>query len=135
MQVRGQAGFTIVELVVTLFVAALLIIAGYNLYGVVIRNAAESRRMSEASVIAYDVLRTKAADVAHLACPADKLEEQTLQPQDLQKVAKLPKGKLKLYCGIPHEYMKQTGGIAVLKAQVAYGDGQEKVEHAVYIAK
>lgn len=136
MRAREQAGFTIVELVVTLFVATLLIIAGYNLYGIVTKNAAEARRMSEASSIAYDILRTRAASTSTLNCPANDMAEQTTDSSDRQKAAKLPDGQLKVYCGIPHDYMQRLGGgLVLLKVQIAYEGSKRKVEHAIYVAK
>ena len=55
---RYIEGFTIVELMVTLFVAALFALSGWQLYSVVTARSAEARQYSEASNIAYSVLRS-----------------------------------------------------------------------------
>lgn len=53
----ARNGFTAVELMVTLFVAVLFILSGYQLYGAVTLRSANSREMSEASNVGYEVLR------------------------------------------------------------------------------
>jgi Tfp pilus assembly protein PilE len=50
-------GFTAVELLVTLFVAAAFLIAGYQLYGLVIKDGGETRAQSRVSNVAYDYLQ------------------------------------------------------------------------------
>lgn len=54
---RADAGFTAVELLVTLFVAAAFLIAGYQLFSVVVRDGGATRSESKASNVAYDYLR------------------------------------------------------------------------------
>lgn len=51
------AGFSAVELLITLFVAAAFIGTGYQLYTIIINNGAEARFRARASNIAYDNLR------------------------------------------------------------------------------
>ena len=50
-------GFTVVELLVTLFVAALFVLSGWQLYTVVTTRSAEAQQESEAGDLAYSVLR------------------------------------------------------------------------------
>ena len=50
-------GFTVVELLVTLFVAALFVLSGWQLYTVVTTRSAEAQQESEAGNLAYSVLR------------------------------------------------------------------------------
>lgn len=54
---RAQSGFTAVELLITLFVAAAFLIAAYQLFNVVIRDGGQARAESRAGNIAYDYLR------------------------------------------------------------------------------
>ena len=53
-----KKGFTVVELMITLFVASLFIISGYQLYQVVVFRGSDARKLSEASTLAYEVLRS-----------------------------------------------------------------------------
>jgi len=57
MNRRKEAGFTAVELLVTLFVAAIFLFAGYQLYSIVINDSAVARNQSQASNIALDNAR------------------------------------------------------------------------------
>lgn len=52
-----QSGFTAIELLITLFVAAGFLIASYQLFNLVIRDAGATRAESRASNVAYDYLR------------------------------------------------------------------------------
>jgi len=52
-----EKGFTAVELLVTLFVAAIFLIAGYQLYTIVTNDSAAARNRSKASNIALDNAR------------------------------------------------------------------------------
>jgi hypothetical protein len=54
---RPDAGFTAVELLITLFVAAAFLIAAYQLFNVVIRDGGQARAESRAGNVAYDYLR------------------------------------------------------------------------------
>ncbi len=66
-----QHGLTTAELVVTLFVAALFIISGYQLFNAVSLHAANAREMAEASNIAYKIIRSDGAqyrDDVTVAC-------------------------------------------------------------------
>lgn len=54
---RQQSGFTAVELLITLFVAAAFLIASYQLFNVVIKDGGNARAESRASNVAYDYMR------------------------------------------------------------------------------
>lgn len=57
MSRASQSGFTAIELLVTLFVAAAFLIAGYQLFSVVVRDGGQTRAESKAGNVAYDYLR------------------------------------------------------------------------------
>lgn len=63
----SNAGFTAVELLVTLFVAAAFLIAGYQLFNVVIKDGGEARAQSRVSNVAYQYVR-QYADAATNPC-------------------------------------------------------------------
>ena len=54
---KSQSGFTAVELLITLFVAAAFLMSGYQLYGMIIRDGGEVRTRSTASNVAYNYLQ------------------------------------------------------------------------------
>ena len=53
----NRDGFTTVELLVTLFIAAMMVISGYQLYSTVSQRGGRTRSMAEASNLAYSKLR------------------------------------------------------------------------------
>lgn len=57
----SQAGFSAVELLISLFIAVAFIGAGYQLYAIIIKDGGEADRRSKANIIAYDNLRTYSA--------------------------------------------------------------------------
>jgi len=59
----GQQGFSAVELLITLFVAAAFLATGYQLYYMAIEGGGEARMRAIASNVAYDKLRFYAAKV------------------------------------------------------------------------
>ncbi len=62
-----QSGFTAVELLVTLFVAAAFLVSGYQLFNVVIQSGGQTRSSSKADNTAYSYLR-KYSDSAINPC-------------------------------------------------------------------
>lgn len=128
-------GFSVVELLVTLFIASMLVLAGYGVYDAVLRNSRDSRLLSEASNIAYSLLREYAAEKT-LSCPRGYYDSQPLQDAEKKRAAKLPQGSIEIKCGVPAEnsYLLDLD-VAVLQATVTYDGGERKVEHAIYIPR
>lgn len=50
-------GFSTVELIITLFVASIFLVAGYQLYSVIIKDGGETRLQAKAGNLAYDYLQ------------------------------------------------------------------------------
>jgi len=67
-QPTKQSGFTAVELLITLFVAAAFLIAAYQLFNLVIKDGGNTRAESRASNIAYDYMRQYAASSTTIPC-------------------------------------------------------------------
>lgn len=65
---QKQSGFTAVELLITLFVAAAFLIASYQLFNLVIKDGGATRSESRAANIAYDYLRKYAASSTTIPC-------------------------------------------------------------------
>ncbi len=61
----SQQGFTAIELLITLFVAAAFLVAGYQLFSVVIKDGGETRAESKAANIAYDYMRQYSTSAAN----------------------------------------------------------------------
>jgi Tfp pilus assembly protein PilE len=67
---RRESGFTAVELLVTLFVAAAFLIAAYQLFNLVVKDGGSTRSESRAANVAYDYLRQYAASSTTIPCTA-----------------------------------------------------------------
>ena len=67
---RQQSGFTAVELLITLFVAAAFLIAAYSLFNLVIKDGGSTRGESRAANVAYDYMRRYAASSTTIPCTA-----------------------------------------------------------------
>jgi len=67
-QPTKQSGFTAVELLITLFVAAAFLIAAYQLFNLVIKDGGNTRAESRASNVAYDYMRQYAASSTTIPC-------------------------------------------------------------------
>lgn len=68
---RLSAGFTAVELLITIFIGASFILIGYQLYTVVIVDGAAVRDRAAANNVAADYVKRKVAGVA--ACPGSPI--------------------------------------------------------------
>jgi len=60
-----QSGFSAIELLITLFIAAAFLATGYQLYSVVIKSGVTARSRSLASNLAYSNLRQYAAEATN----------------------------------------------------------------------
>jgi len=70
MTPRKQSGFTAVELLITLFVAAAFLIAAYQLFNLVVKDGGATRAQSRAANIAYDYLRQYSDSATTIPCTA-----------------------------------------------------------------
>jgi len=52
-----KSGFTAVELLITLFIAAAFLVSGYQLYGLIIKDGGQTRAQAKASNTLYDYLQ------------------------------------------------------------------------------
>ena len=127
-------GLTTVELMVTLFVAALFILSGYQLYNAVNLRAGNSREMSEASNIAYRILREQAiydnsfTKDTSSTCPSSS----TLSPTPTLPLNTLPNPVVSVYrC-----YVDTNSDLQRVTVQIEYGNDtpKRKVIHATYVS-
>lgn len=81
-----QKGFTAVELLITLFVASFFLIAGYQLFGVIINDSGDARAKAKASNVAYDYLRRYANSATSPCVAATPLSNSSITVESLQNV-------------------------------------------------
>jgi prepilin-type N-terminal cleavage/methylation domain-containing protein len=86
-KLQRQSGFTAVELLVTLFVAAAFLIAAYQLFNLVVKDGGATRSESRAANVAYDYLRQYAASSTTIPCtPSSPLNDAPLSIDGLTSV-------------------------------------------------
>jgi Tfp pilus assembly protein PilE len=77
-QIGNYSGFTAVELLITLFVAAAFLMAGYQLYAAVIKVGGKTRAQSRVSNAAYDYLQRYKSTVVNPCVASTPLSNQPI---------------------------------------------------------
>jgi len=121
---KTHKGFTTVELLVTLFIAALFLAAGYQLYVYVMRNDASVRSQSIASDVAYQYLNQYAAQAAGGPCAAST----PLSAAPIT-VSSLVNTSITVTISCPNTNVTAVSRVDVV---LAYNQPQQKVEYSTY---
>lgn len=123
---KQLTGFTTVELMVTLFVAVLFILTGYQLYGAINLNTNNTRAMAEASNIAYDVLRNEGSvyQSTTALCTSPAIDTSVTRDSKIQNMS-IEVAR----CSPP----LSISNITIVTVTVKYGDPQKEVKHATYV--
>ena len=69
-----QGGFSAVELLITLFVAAGFLVAAYQLYNVILSDGGATHQRASIANVAYDYLRQYEANAPHICAANTPLE-------------------------------------------------------------
>mgnify|MGYP000721060631 CR=1 FL=1 len=120
---RPQSGFTAVELLITLFVAAAFLIAGYQLFNVVIRDGGAARAESRAGNVAYDYLRRYAGTTTNPCTPSTPLSNYGVSVSGLTNVS------VTIAITCPYS---ATNTLSEIEATITYNDPQETVKYTTY---
>jgi len=119
-----QSGFTAVELLITLFVAAAFLIASYQLFNLVIKDGGATRSESRAANIAYDYLRKYAASSTTIPCtPSTPLANAPISVDGLTT----PVISITVSC-LPDA----IASISKVEATVNYNNPVQTVKYAIY---
>ena len=114
---KHAGGFTVVELMITLIIAGIFIMSGYQLYGAVLARNTEARRTSEAASIGYSILRERGLyKTVSEVCGSGAVKTEHVTPRV--------------------EYCKVPNSVAVIRVAViiTYGTPAQEVVHATYIS-
>ena len=124
-------GFTTVELLVTLFVAAMFLAAGYMFYNAILLRSSEARWQSQADNIAYDYLRRYEA-LASVPCVANTPVNQEALTGDAASGLANPRVTVQVTCPI-----SSLNRISKITVTVNYGQGgaPSYVRHEVYASE
>ena len=122
----NSAGFTIVELMISLFVAAAFIATGYQLYSVIISANKDARTQSLASNIARESMQKSQLSVNSPCIAVAPVTPAPTVPAGT--LLKNPTIAVSITC--PYG---TSSNISKVSASVSYGDTpQQKVTHTIY---
>jgi len=120
----NESGFTAVELLATLFVAAAFLIAGYQLFSYTIQDGGKTRSESRASNTAYDYLRKYTASSTTVPCtPSTPLNNASITVDALVNTTMTvtitcPSGAI--------------SGLSKVEAAISYNVPAETIKYAAY---
>lgn len=121
-----QSGFTAVELLVTLFVAAAFLVAGYQLYNVVIKDGGQTRAQSRASNVAYDYMRRYSASASTPCSSSTPLSGSPITVAGL--------GATTITVALTCPYASLTT-ITKITVTVLYNNPQQSVVYSTYVKR
>lgn len=124
-------GFTAVELLITLFVAAIFLSAGYILYNVVVTRSSEARHQIEADSIATDYLQRYRSLVGAACVASTPLPSTAITGSDAASLASA-RVTVSITCPIP-----ALPSISKIIVKVDYKEGgtNESVQHEAYASR
>lgn len=122
MKLKLQDGFSAVELLITLFIASIFLIAGYQIWVFVQLSGSASIQFAKASDLAYDYMRRYTINT-----PVCTSSAPTINPQPTVD------GLHNVNLTIAYSCPPNTANITKVTATVTYGPNPQKsVVHAVY---
>jgi len=121
---KHQSGFTAVELLITLFIAAAFLMSGYQLYSMIIRDGGETRARAKASNIAYEYLQKYKTNAASPCSP------QTIA--DVYQATNDTLSDVTISASITCPYF-ETPSLSKISVTVKYNKPVEEVTNATYI--
>jgi prepilin-type N-terminal cleavage/methylation domain-containing protein len=124
--ISKESGFTAVELLITLFVAAAFLVAGYQLYNVVLKDGGQTRAQSRASNVAYDYMRRYSASATTPCTSSDPLSEAPITVAGL--------GSTTVTVALDCPYASVTT-ITKVTVTVLYNNPQQSVVYSTYVKR
>lgn len=121
---KSEQGFTAVELLVTLFVAAAFLIAGYQLFSLVIRDGGQTRSESRAGNVAYDHLRRYTSSATNPCTPQTPLTNSPVTVTGLVSTSV----SVVIECPI-----STTPSLSKVTATVTYNSPAQSVSYSTYV--
>lgn len=122
-KISDQSGLTTVELLVTLFIAAIFLVAGYQLYTIVVKDSGETRAQANASNVAYDYLQRYKSTATNPCVVQTPMSDQPITVLNLSNVT--------VTVAITCPY-SSTNSISKITTTVKYNVPQQVVTNATY---
>lgn len=133
-------GFSAVELLITLFIAAAFLICGYQLYDLIIKDSGETRTQARASNLAYDYLQQYKLKAEN---PCNESIAGLPNDQEVPDVDKLSNVRLTVAITCPYDNVPAgetptpVTTLSKVSVTITYGTGinAKTVNTATYVTK
>jgi len=120
---KSQSGFTAVELLITLFVAAAFLTVGYELYSVVMNDGGEAKSKSIASNISYNYAESYKTSATNPCTAQSPLTNSAITVDNLADVS------VSVVISCPYQ---QTPSVSKIVVTVKYNSPQQTVSSATF---
>lgn len=126
--IKNNAGFSAVELLITLFVAALFLAAGYQLYNFIITDSGNTRAESSVSNVAYNYLRQYITSATNPCSASTPLYNQAISISGVDSPA------VSVIISCP---LSGTPSLSKVEVDISYNVGSttNTVKHATFVDK
>lgn len=125
MKNNQKSGFSAVELLVTLFIAGLFLVAGYQLYSLIVNDGGKTRAQAKANNVVYDYLKRNESFVSNPCVASTPINNESIEVGGLENVA--------ITVAITCPYAAITS-ISKVSATITYNDGEILTE-STYVNK
>ncbi len=123
---KFKEGFSAIELMVTLAIAVLFIMSGYQLFAVVVNRTGETRELSAASNIAYTLLREEGSEYVDVTNDCNSPQNSVfVKTTNLPPPVKIEMKRCKPIADSP---------IIKVWTVVTYGNPAKEAVHGIYVS-
>ena len=119
-----QSGFSAIELLITLFIAAAFLMSGYQLYDVIMKDGGETSAQARASNTAYDYLQRYKTTATNPCTAQTPLTNQSITVSNLSSVT----ATVAITC----PYSSVTS-ISKVQVTINYNTPQKTISNATYV--
>jgi prepilin-type N-terminal cleavage/methylation domain-containing protein len=119
-----QSGFSAIELLITLFIAAAFLMSGYQLYDVIMKDGGETTAKTRASNVAYDYVQQ------YKTTPTNPCTAQTPLTDSPKTVSGLSNVTVTVTISCPYSSITSISKVLVT---VKYNTPQQTVSNATYV--
>lgn len=126
---QKQSGFSAVELLITLFIAATFLISGYQLYAVVIKDGGEARVQARADTVATDYLQRYKSSATNPCTVQNPVNESPLTVSGLSNVTV----SVSILCPSLLSSSTPVTSVSKILVIVKYGSPQQTISNSTYV--
>lgn len=133
-----QEGFSAVELLITLFIAAIFLFAGYQLYTQVLKDGANAQKTAQISALTYEKMRAIADEVTSSYSTGCSSASETAPAGYNQSASPLPSGftsvQYNIFIDCPYSNTGALTDLFYIRITTTYNDGisPKVLQHATY---